>query len=50
MDALDTALGRKLRYAVVAPTGVILRDGEGTRLADTEPPWAARLREASGMM
>ena len=50
MEAINAALGRPVHYAVVAPTGVIVRDGEGTRIAEVEPPWAARLREASGMM
>ncbi len=50
MDALDSALGRPLRYAVVAPNGVIVRAAEGTRILEGEPAWATPLRRASGMM
>jgi hypothetical protein len=45
MRALDSALGRVLRYAVVAPGTTITRDG----MMSPEPWWAALLRLASGM-
>ncbi len=46
MDALDAALGRALRFSVVAPEGVIERR-EGR--VHVEPPWAEQLRRVSGM-
>ncbi len=49
MEALDSALGRSLRYSVVAPGGVIARIGEKEELVSPEPAWAARLRVSSGM-
>lgn len=50
MAALDAALGRRLRFSVVAPDGVVVRDAEGhTTQREEEPPWARALREASGM-
>jgi len=49
MEALDSALGKSLRYAVVAPNGVIARVGEKEELVSPEPVWAARLRVSSGM-
>jgi proteasome lid subunit RPN8/RPN11 len=49
MEAIDTALGRPVRYAVVAPSGMVVRDAEGARLESVEPKWAEALREASGM-
>ena len=45
MQAIDSALGRALRYAVVAPRVTITRDGTMSQ----EPWWAALLRLASGM-
>ena len=45
MQAIDSALGRAMRYCVVAPRIVI--DGAGT--VSPEPWWAALLRLASGM-
>jgi len=50
MDALDAALGRPLRYSVVAPEGMVVREG-GKRVEPpaVEPWWAALLRLASGM-
>ena len=47
MAAIDAALGRALRYAVVAPDGVAYR-GPG-EVAAVVPEWAARLRDESGM-
>ena len=51
MDAIDSALGRAVRYSVVAPTAVIVRDGGETFRLDPadEPWWAGLLRLASGM-
>jgi hypothetical protein len=49
MDALDSALGKAMRYAVVAPNGIVVRDVTGTRVLEMEPAWAEALRQASGM-
>jgi hypothetical protein len=49
MAALDAALGRPLRYLVVAPEGVVARQGEVEEMVDPEPPWAGRLRAESRM-
>ncbi len=49
MAALGTALGRKLRFSVVAPNGVIVRQGDEETIVEEEPWWAALLRLASGM-
>ncbi|ATB31594.1 Mov34/MPN/PAD-1 family protein [Melittangium boletus] len=49
MEALLLALGRPLRFSVVAPGGTLLRaDGREALLAE-EPPWVALLRAHSGM-
>jgi hypothetical protein len=50
MSALDDALGKRLRYSVVAPRTMIVRpeDGEPFEL-NPEPWWAGLLRLASGM-
>lgn len=49
MAAIDSALGRTVRYSVVAPRKMIARaDGE-TFDIDIEPWWAGLLRLASGM-
>ena len=49
MEALTSALGRPLRFSVVAPAGMLARqDGEDRRVGD-EPWWAGLLRLASGM-
>lgn len=45
MQAIDSALGRTLRYCVVAPRVTIAREG----IISPEPWWAALLRLASGM-
>jgi len=48
MAAIDAALGRPLRYAVVTAHGVLYRDRDGSvRQADHEPAWVAALRAAS---
>ncbi len=49
MCALVTALGRDVVFSVVAPGGMLRRDGAGTHRVDVEPAWAADLRAASGM-
>lgn len=49
MAALRTALGKELRFSVVAPKGVIARQGTADVLVEEEPWWAALLRMASGM-
>ncbi len=49
MEALDSALGRSIRYMVVAPRVTIARQGETTEELIPEPWWAALLRLASGM-
>jgi hypothetical protein len=49
MAALALALPRTPRFSIVAPSGMLIRiDSEDLRLA-IEPPWAAKLRSASGM-
>jgi hypothetical protein len=49
MQAIDSALGRVVRYCVVAPRVTIARTGEHDERLDPEPWWAALLRLASGM-
>jgi hypothetical protein len=49
MAALASALGKDLVFSVVAPGGMILRQGGKDALVDEEPWWAALLRLASGM-
>ena len=49
MSALDSALGRRLRFSVVAPDGMIVREANGDSLVQEEPWWAGLLRLASGM-
>ncbi len=49
MDALVGALGRPVRFSVVAPEGMVLRDGGRDLLVGEEPAWAEPLRVASGM-
>lgn len=49
MAALDSALGRAVRYTVVAPRAVVTRAAGETFPEDPEPWWAALLRLASGM-
>ena len=50
MEALIQALGKRPRFSVVAPDGLLVRDHEGheSRAAE-EPWWAQLLRLASGM-
>lgn len=49
MEALESALGKKLRFTVVAPNGMIVRTKAGSERVDPEPWWSALLRLASGM-
>ncbi len=50
MAALDSALGRSVRYLVVAPRVTISREGNApTETIFPEPWWAGLLRLASGM-
>lgn len=49
MQALDAALGRALRYAVLAPNGLYVRDGGRDFDTDERPWWADLLARASGM-
>jgi hypothetical protein len=51
MDALTSGLGRTLIYSVVAPRGMVRRNGNKQEIVHgPEPEWAYRLREASGML
>jgi hypothetical protein len=49
MEALNGALGREVRFSVVAPAGMIARQGDRNEDVREEPWWAALLRLASGM-
>jgi hypothetical protein len=50
MSAVDSALGKAMRYCVVAPKVTISRVGDApVTTLDPEPWWAALLRLASGM-
>jgi hypothetical protein len=49
MKALTLALGRALRFSVVAPNGMIRRIGGETMRVVDEPGWAERLRRESNM-
>jgi proteasome lid subunit RPN8/RPN11 len=48
MAAVDAALGRPLRYAVVAPDGVTYRGPQFSQ--GPEQNWVARMRDESGMV
>ncbi len=49
MAALTEALGRPVRFSVVAPDGMVVReDGRDVRVTP-EPAWAGLLRANSGM-
>lgn len=48
-SALESALGRALRFSVVAPKGMIAREGCNQALVDDEPWWTTLMRLASGM-
>lgn len=51
MAAIDSALGKPMRYCVVAPAVTIQRQGLDAPVTklDPEPWWVALLRLASGM-
>ena len=49
MSALEAALGRSLRFSIVAPGGMLMREGEVEAPVSPEPWWGALLRAASGM-
>jgi hypothetical protein len=49
MSALDSALGRPLRYLVVAPEGTLASRAGVEERVWPEPAWAERLRVESGM-
>jgi hypothetical protein len=49
MEAIDAALGRPLRYAVLAPSGLYVREGGRDFASDDRPWWAPLLSLASGM-
>jgi hypothetical protein len=50
MEALTAALGRPLRFSVVAPEGMVVREGGQDVPVTEEPWWALRLRVVSGML
>jgi hypothetical protein len=49
MEALLSALGKQVRFSVVAPSGMIARQGGRDERVFAEPWWAGLLRRASGM-
>ena len=49
MEALTLALGKPLRFSVVAPGGIIARQEGREERVPEEPWWASLLRRASGM-
>lgn len=49
MVAIDSALGRPLRYIVVAPRATLVRFGGETFRLTPEPWWVALMRLGSGM-
>ncbi|HMR76236.1 MAG TPA: hypothetical protein PKD61_14035 [Polyangiaceae bacterium] len=49
MQALETALGKTLRFSVLAPTGMITKRGDVVATVEDEPWWSSLLRLASGM-
>ncbi|PTL79421.1 hypothetical protein [Vitiosangium sp. GDMCC 1.1324] len=49
MEALTVALGRPVRFSVVAPDGMVVREEGKDRLVTVEPGWTGRLRTESGM-
>jgi len=50
MATIDAALGRELRYLIVAPEGTLACRAGVVEVVEPEPPWAARLRAESGML
>jgi hypothetical protein len=50
MTALESGLGKKIVWSVVAPTGMVRRNEEGKDvIVEREPWWAMLLRLSSGM-
>ncbi len=55
MAALDVALGRRLRYAVVTPTQLLRRipdehaEQPDDHIVEAEPWWTSLIRSASGL-
>jgi len=49
MEALTAALGRSVRFSVVAPEGMVVREDGRDVLVKQEPAWTALLRANSGM-
>lgn len=50
MRAIDSGLGRDLRYSVVTPDAMLRRvPGEGDALVPEEPWWTELIRVASGV-
>jgi hypothetical protein len=49
MEALTAALGRHVRFSVVAPDGMVVREDGRDVLVMKEPSWAALLRVRSSM-
>jgi hypothetical protein len=49
MAALTEALGRPVRFSVVAPEGMVVRRDGRDVLVTREPAWAGHLRTDSGM-
>ncbi len=49
MEALAAALGRSVRFSVVAPEGMVVREAGRDVLVKQEPAWTALLRADSGI-
>jgi hypothetical protein len=49
MEALTAALGRPVRFSVVAPEGMVVREDGRDVHVKQEPTWTTRLRADSGM-
>ncbi|MFO0552415.1 MAG: hypothetical protein U0271_28765 [Polyangiaceae bacterium] len=50
MEAIDSALGRRLTFSVVAPDGMVRREPDGkVHAVRDEPAWTSRMRALSGM-
>lgn len=49
MAALEAALGKVVKFSIVAPGGMLMKRGEEVQLVQGEPWWASLLRHASGM-
>ncbi len=49
MEALAAALGRSVRFSVVAPEGMVAREDGRDVLVKQEPAWTALLRADAGI-